>query len=214
MSIVEEVELLKSNIKDIYNKKGTIKNISKNKIYLGRKPPISSEVEEQIALFLSRILSDKYIFYIDCCMHKRRPDILIVDKTTNKGVLVLEIKTCMGYYKELSNDAIKSCIDLVNILKNNDVEYFNRYNVSSDEMEYLEDYLDNPIIKNKDIKFMFVVLTKISCNEIIHDRNKNKFEKYNMNYYGLFDDWYDNLKDKEIYEFIDKLKEIGLEFRN
>lgn len=213
MNIVEEVESLKKNIKDIYIKRGTIGGIDKNKIYIGRKPSISSEVEEQITLFLSRILSDKYTFYIDCYMYKRRPDVLVVDKDTNKCVLILEIKSCMGYYRELSNEEINSCVDLVNIFKNKDIEAFSRYDTADSNMEYVEGKLANPIRKNNNVKFMFVVLSRASCSEVAHLSNKNRLEKHNLYYYGLFDDWYDNLQDKEIYDFIDNLKFIGLEFR-
>lgn len=95
MEIVDCIEKLKSEIKYAYNE--TKKTLGDN-IYRGHSKAISSDIEDGIALFISRLQPSCKIF-LDPSIHidrkTHRPDLLVINNK-NEVIAMVEIKANMG----------------------------------------------------------------------------------------------------------------------
>ena len=99
MNTDKNLNELNSNIKEIFLK---TKESLKSNIIRGQSRSISSDIEDELSMFISNVLSNKYIFYINSYIRIEnkgyRPDLLIIDN--NKVIAMIEIKANMGYCRD------------------------------------------------------------------------------------------------------------------
>jgi len=197
------IEKLIKKLRENYDNNGIIDRKYDNKIIRGHKVAMSSIIENELAIFLSEILDEKYQFLIDWTVNNRRPDLLIINTENNKCELIIEIKSNMGYCRKLSQSQLNDLVNEREMFKN------------SITIKSKESNKDNPqsISGNKNIKLIFVSSTSDNSSEENHITNKKELKKYNIEYFCLFEGWYDNLKQKEIQDFIESIKKYGLKFK-
>ena len=96
------VEELKNGIRDIWEK--TRNNIEAN-IIRGHSRSISTDVEDMIALFISKEFDNKVKIFIDPSItissKTYRPDLLVI--RNGKVIALVEIKANMGWCRDASN---------------------------------------------------------------------------------------------------------------
>ena len=194
---------LKINIERQYDKLLLQEDIKKNCIIRGHVPTVSCMVENEITNFLSDLIKKDYIFYIDCTVNKKRPDLLVVNKETNKCELIIEIKSNMGYCRKI-NDASKFIKELEYFKKNDKIKVtYYEYTGGNKESKY------QIISKNDDVKMIFLVLTSDNCNEENHIYNRIILNKNDIQYFTLFSGWYNDLKINEVNKLCEWLDANG-----
>lgn len=55
------------------------------------------------------------------------------------------------------------------------------------------------------VKLFLVSLTTGNCKEYYRKNNKEYAQSFNIFHFNLFEEWYDSLKNYEIYNFVDKI---------
>ena len=195
MDISTAINNLKDNIKKIYVSSKETKN--KN-IYRGHLRSISTDIEDEIAYFIMSILSEGYKIYLDPSIYiddqNHRPDLLILNNE-NEIKCLIEIKSNMGWCRD-AKDVIKK-------ISENDKLY-------KRERKLLCKFstTENNDVYYNDVKLFLISLTSGNCCNSNHEANKIKAEKENCNYYMLFDGWYNELENRDIEEFANKLSDI------
>ena len=195
MNLVDD---LKERIKNIW--KETRNNIEDN-IIRGHSRSISTDVEDQIAWFIYKVLYDKVKIFIDPSItidgQTYRPDLLVVrDK---KVIALVEIKANMGWCRNASSVIEK--------------ELEERHSVFSkkEEIECKFSITETSKIVNydKSVKLYLIALTSANGGKL-EDNNNNKAyaERHGVKHYILFDGWYDKLETRDIDDFINDLQNI------
>lgn len=81
----------------------------------GHLGTLSTEIEDDVAIFLLDILPAGYKAFVDCSVNidgeSHRPDILILDASNNVRFLV-EVKTNMGWCRDASGKLEKFFISM------------------------------------------------------------------------------------------------------
>lgn len=177
---------LKKEIKNKYDK--TRKAVGK-KIFRGHSRCISTDIEDAIARFISKILS-KYKIFLDPSISIKgtiyRPDLLVINQK-NEVVAFMEIKARMGY-----------CRDATKVL-----DKMLKYDKIFENKETLTCKFSDKKTKDKTVmypknkvKLFFVSLSSNNCSNHINNntyaRNKNKHKL--VSYFTLFKGVYDDLK--------------------
>lgn len=188
---------LKSNIRKVWIK--TRETINPN-MKRGHSRSISTEVEDQIALLVLTLLGTGYTIYIDPSItisgKTHRPDLLVVKN--GSVVAMMEIKSNMGYCRDAKEviDKIKIVDDIFRGKRELECK-FSRIN---EEDEYFD------IFYGENVKLYLVALTSKNGGSAENiSRNKNYAVSSNVKHYLLFDNWYDDLQDKDIDSFIDEI---------
>ena len=103
MKIEDAINELVSYIKKVYEQ---INNKVGQNIYRGHLRSISTDIEDGIALFLSKILPEGYKLFLDSSIHvdgvNFRPDVLVVNDK-NECYAMIEIKANMGWCRDATN---------------------------------------------------------------------------------------------------------------
>lgn len=195
MEIVDCIEKLKNEIEDIYNK--TKKSIGNN-IYRGHSRTISTDIEDYIALFISRMQPSCKILLDPSIRIERkthRPDLLVINNK-NEIIAMIEIKANMGWCRNasgtiekiLAKDCIFKNAKIINCEFSNDGRY--------------------DVIYSDVVKLFSILLTKGNCSDKNHKRNKECAKNNNVYQFNLFDGWYDSLINCEIEEFAKQIANL------
>lgn len=103
MKIEDAINELVSYMKKVYEQ---INNKVGQNIYRGHLRSISTDIEDGIALFLSKILPEGYKLFLDSSIHvdgvNFRPDVLVVNDK-NECYAMIEIKANMGWCRDATN---------------------------------------------------------------------------------------------------------------
>ncbi len=181
---------------EIKNKYDETRNAVGEKIFRGHSRCISTDIEDTIARFISKILSEYKIFLdpsITINKKTYRPDLLVINQK-DEVVAFMEIKARMGYCRDAkAKEALNKMITYDNKFKNNDLTCKFSYGSSPVKVKY-----------DKNVKLFFVSLSSNNCSN--HDHIKNNEYARNTNkhklvsYFTLFKGIYDDLKnvDKEL----------------
>ena len=107
---MKEIEELKTYIKNKYEETRQVVEGNKgSEIYRGHSRSLSTDIEDAIAIFISKLLPSCKVF-IDPSIYiggkNNRPDILIIDKN-NKTIGMVEVKSNMGWCRD-AKDVINS----------------------------------------------------------------------------------------------------------
>lgn len=199
-TLIESIDKLKSNISEIY--KTTNKKLANN-IYKGHLCTMSSDVEDQIAIFLSKILPDGYKFFIDpqISVNKKnhRPDLLIINRN-NDVVAMIEIKAQMGYCRN-ANWVIDKIIEYDEEFK--DLKLNCNLKVEEEPYNYqIVNYGNN-------VKLFLISFSDWNCSAENHKNNKEYAKYRNVFYYTLFSGWYNCLENIDIEDFAKKICELN-----
>lgn len=180
-------------IEGIYN--STAKQRAHN-IIRGHLRSISSDIEDGIAMFISKALPQDYKLFLDPTIHidkkGNRPDLLIVD-SQDKVAAMIEIKANMGWCRDAG-----PIIDKIN---EKDSQFRSKKKLKCEfstqaavEVSYEEG-----------VKLYLLSLTDLNCPAQHHESNKLYASSYNISYYNLFTGWYDSLQVKDAEVFISDL---------
>ncbi|MBR2467517.1 MAG: hypothetical protein IKB42_00525 [Clostridia bacterium] len=196
MPFKNHINELKEYILDHYNE--TKKQIAPE-IYRGHLRSLSTDIEDGIALFLSKIFTSHKI-YIDPSVtvnkQTHRPDILIVN-SEKEVVAMLEIKTQMGYCRDATGviDKIKAVNEIFKKEKTLNCKFSNN--------EIM------PVTYTNDVKLFLISFSSNNCSkETYHTNNKSYAKNEGVNYYILFDNWYNDLKNFEIEDFVEEISKL------
>ena len=197
MEIVDCIEKLKSKIKYAYNE--TKKTLGDN-IYRGHSRAISSDIEDGIALFISRLQPSCKIFldpsiHIDHKIH--RPDLLVINNK-NEVIAMVEIKANMGWCRNASG--------VIQKILSEDLIFKNKRTINcefSNNRSYDTSYSNN-------VKLFLISLTKGNCSDKNHKSNKEYSNANNVYQFNLFDGWYDSLINCEIEEFAKQITNLAV----
>ena len=197
MEIVDCIEKLKSEIKYAYNE--TKKTLGDN-IYRGHSRAISSDIEDGIALFISR-LQPSYKIFLDPSIHidhkTHRPDLLVINNK-NEVIAMVEIKANMGWCRNASG--------VIQKILSEDLIFKNTRTINcefSNNRSYDTSYSNN-------VKLFLISLTKGNCSDKNHKSNKEYANANNVYQFNLFDGWYDSLINCEIEEFAKQIKNLAV----
>lgn len=193
------VEQLKNSIKDAWT---TTRTAPRGNIKRGHTRSLSTDVEDQVAAFVSDILGEGYELYIDSSVYIKqthRPDLLVVKD--RKAVALIEIKSQMGW-----------CRDVSGVIEN---EILRMHKAFSEQGEitckFSTDKSSELINYEENVKCFLVSLTSQNGgNDQQMKANKDNAAKQGVLFHVLFDGWYDDLQEKDVYQFaemISKLKE-------
>ena len=187
-----EIDELKEYVKQAYD--STAKKIS-NQIYRGHLRSISTDIEDGIALFVSKLLP-KHKILLDTSIKvenkTHRPDIIVVNEK-DEVVAAIEIKANMGWCRDASK-VVDHIIDCDNIFKHTKTLTCTLSNQASHTVSY-----------PSNVKQFLIALTQGNCSHNKHTENKKYAISKNVGYFNLFDGWYNNLIDLEIETFIKEL---------
>lgn len=192
------VEELKSGIKAIWEK--TRNNIG-NDIIRGHSRSISTDVEDMIALFISKIYNNKVKIFIDpsVTINKQtyRPDVLVI--RNGKVIALVEIKANMGW-----------CRDASSVINEELVKRQKTFSKEKQiECKFSITKTSETVLYDDNVKSYLIALTSENGGKL-EAENKAYAKKQGVNHYILFDGWYDNLQDRDIDEFVKDLKTIKL----
>lgn len=194
-NIDREIDNLKESISEVFS---VTKRQLKHNISRGHSRSISSDIEDNIALFISNILTEDYKIFLDPSIRvdskNNRPDLLIIDEN-NHVVSMIEIKSNMGYCR-VANGEIETII----ANHNKFIEEGILFCKFSDAEEQVVNY-------NESVKLFLISLTSDNCSERNHINNKSYAEEQNVGYYNLFKGWYGELENNEVGSFVNKLHE-------
>ena len=192
-----EVNELRKSIKTKYEQIAIVDGLN-SQIIRGHIPAISFIVENEITLFLNKIMKKGYLFFIDCTIGEHRPDLIIVNEKTNQCELIIEIKSNMGYCRNIKTQ-IKKYLEQIEWLENNCKIIYYQY-IDGDRKKY-----EKHIEKSRNIKMILISLTSHNCSNENHNINKKELENVEIKYFNLFDGWYNDLKENEINQLIEWL---------
>ena len=191
----KEKNELKDSIRSIHN---DTKKRLKDRIVRGHSRSISTDIENNITLFLFKLLPEGFRYYLDPTVkangHTSRPDLLIIDESNTVYALV-EIKSNMGYCRD-ARPVIDKMIE-------NDLNYRTERNLkcefSSEEESFTVTY-------DEKVKKIIISLTKANCKDEKHENNKAYARSRGVSYYNLFTNWYNALEDYEIDSLIEEIQ--------
>lgn len=185
---------LKSNIKRVFEE---TKKPLKDNILRGHSRSISTDIEDNIALFISELLPSNYQLLLDPTItiegKQNRPDLIIIDEK-KKLFAIIELKANTGYCR-VANSALDNLFSFRNQLSR---ESTFKCGFSSGEMVEVK-YTDQA-------RLFFVSLTDWNNNEKNHISNKEYGLTLGIQYINLFTNWYHSLMEKDVAEFIELLK--------
>ena len=176
--------------------KSTAKQLARN-IFRGHLRSISSDIEDGIAIFISKALPQDYKLFLDPTINIdnriNRPDLLVVDSHDNVAAMI-EIKANMGWCRDAmpTIDNIIKKDTLFRSTKKLICEFSNKKIV---EVSY-----------EKGVKLYLISLTDKNCSGKRHEQNKQYALNNNVHYYNLFTEWYDSLQVKDAEVFLSDLK--------
>ena len=153
------------------------KNYS-DKIVRGHKCPMSTIIENEVTKFLCDILDDKYKYYIDFTVNKRRPDLLIVNTNTNECELIVEIKANMGFCRTFDKSMVDSFVNERKI-------FINNVKIKQKDENNCDIFI--PISGNKNVKMILVSFTKHNTSLNKHEKIKKNLNNKEIGFYKLFD---------------------------
>lgn len=194
MNLVDD---LKEGIKNIWEE--TRNNIKTN-IIRGHSRSISTDVENQIALFISEVLGNTVKIFIDPSITIKgktyRPDLLVV--RGSDVIALVEIKANMGWCRNASSVIDEELVKRHEVFSGNDIVCKFSITETSEKVFYGES-----------VNLYLIALTSANGGKL-EDNNNNKAyaEKYGVKHYILFDGWYDKLKTRDIEDFINDLHGI------
>ena len=203
MRIKQAIDELKFSVSEAYEKElNNIKETEKNnKIIRGHVSPMSTVIENNIALFIQNITDKKYQIFLDSSVSIKsnkgraktyRPDLLLVD-SHNYVEAMIEIKSNMGYCRNV-NQTIQKLNKLHKIfLKEKNLQC--SFSQKKDK---------TPIIYCVQDKNIFLV-SFTSQND---GKKTTKKKKYKKDIFMLFDNWYDNPQNQDIEKFAKQIKQI------
>lgn len=194
----DSVEELKTGIREIWEE--TRNNIAPN-IIRGHSRSISTDVEDKIALFISREFDDQVKIFVDPSItingKTYRPDVLVI--RNGKVIALVEIKANMGW-----------CRDASFVI---DEELVTRQKVFSEagqiECSFSITKNSETVFYDNNVRLYLIALTLDNAKKLV-TKNKAYAKEHGVNHYILFDGWYGNLQPREIDEFRKDLKTIKL----
>lgn len=173
----------------------TAKPLAHN-IIRGHLRSISSDIEDGIALFISKALPQDYKLYLDPTIHiekkGNRPDLLIVDPH-EKVAAMIEIKANMGWCRDA-----RPIIDKI-IEKDTKFRSMKKLKCEFSTQDEVE------VSYEEGVKLYLLSLTDLNCPAPHHESNKQYASSNTISYYNLFTGWYDSLKVKDAEVFISDL---------
>ncbi len=196
---------LKQYIYDAHKK--TLGKISSN-IYRGHVRSLSTDIENAIALFVSKLLPSHEI-YIDPSVYvnkkTNRPDIIIVNNK-KQVVAMLEIKTQMGYCRNAE--------PVINKIKALDKTFAQARNLVCKFSNVKETTTQNPkeipVQYPENVKLFLISFTDNNCNQNNHTKNKEYANSQNVNHFILFRNWYDEiLENFDIETFAEEISKLN-----
>lgn len=204
MNIKASIEELTNNVKEEYKKKlDNFKDMKDDsKIIRGHLSPMSTAIENAIALFVQNITSKKYKIFLDPSISisankgrskTYRPDLLLVD-SKHRVKAILEIKANMGYCRN-AGQTLSKLNKLHKIFlkeKNLDCSF-----------SQLKDHISvTYCVPNKNL-FLVAFTSQ-------NDGGKSqKIKKSIKNIFRLFKNWYDNPQNQDIEKFSYKIRQIA-----
>ena len=202
MKIEQAIEILTEGVRKAYNESKQCQIAEK--IYRGHSASISVNIENEVALFLQRILPKNYEFYIDPSIKidkTHRPDILIIDNKKNVKAMI-ELKSNMGYYRNAE--------EVFNKLKYIHKIFAKKGHLkcSFSSKNDIDKIPSKEITYPKNVKIFLVSYTADNCHEDYHENNKKISKKNNIPYFILFKGWYDKPQEYEIKTFANEIKQI------
>ena len=204
----EKLIALSEKIRKKYEEQKNQGDLNSNNIFRGHIPSVSSIIENEIALFLREELNKKYKYYIDYGIQKHRPDLLVVDEN-NTIKYIIEIKSNIGYCREIKGDYLKKLKEERELFRKNEI-----INISYTTKDGKKATKNEVEVKgNPDVKMFFIILTSDNASLKYHENNIKNLKKENIGYYVLFKNWYGDL-DFRIDETIENDGIKLLEFLN
>lgn len=189
MKIEDAINELVSYIKKVYEQ---INNKVGQNIYRGHLRSISTDIEDGIALFLSKILPEGYKLFLDSSIHvdgvNFRPDVLVVNDK-NECYAMIEIKANMGWYRDATN------------VINDIVSNHNKFSKETILNCKFSRETTQSITYGLNTKLYLIALTDGNCNAEKHENNKAYASSVGIKQFNLFSGWYGELISCEIDEF-------------
>lgn len=194
MNLVDD---LKEGIKNIWVE--TRKNIATN-IIRGHSRSISTDVEDQIALFISKVLDNKVKIFIAPSItidgKTYRPDLLVV--RDNKVIALVEIKANMGWCRNASSVIDQELVNRHKVFSGKEIECKFSITGKSEMVRY-----------DESVNLYLIALTSANGGKSEdNDNNKTYANGKGVKHYILFNGWYDKLETRDIDEFIKDLYKI------
>ena len=167
-----------------------------NNVFRGHLRTISSDIEDGIAIFISKALPQDYKLFLDPSIHvggkNNRPDLLVVD-SSNHVVAMIEIKANMGWCRDASK--------IIDGIVDNDKKFRQENNLTC-EFSTRDSVF---ITYGNDVKLYLLSLTDWNCPASKHVINRQNASAKNIKHYNLFTGWYDSLAVKEADIFLNDL---------
>ena len=175
--------------------KSTAKQLAHN-IIRGHLRSISSDIEDGVAIFISKALPQDYKLFLDPSINIdhniNRPDLLVVDSHDNVAAMI-EIKANMGWCRD-AKPIIDNIIKKDTLFRSTEKLICEFSNQKIVEVSYEEG-----------VKLYLISLTDKNCPVQHHEQNKQYASNNNISYYNLFTGWYDSLQVKDAAVFISNL---------
>ncbi len=168
-------------------------------IIRGHIPSASAIAENQLAIMISKAVPEcRLILDTSIYVNKKnhRPDLMIIDGGNNV-VAMIEVKSNMGYCRWADN--------VIDSMTENDTAFKNEKTLIC---QFSGDQQNMEIFYGSDVKLFLVAVSGENCNEKYHIHNKEYAKQNNVEYYILFDGWYNDLKRKEINDFLSEISKI------
>lgn len=193
INIKNAIEELKQYIASIH--KSATEILSPN-IVRGHVKCISTEIEDGIALFVSRISTENHTVLLDPTVpvngEKHRPDLILLNKE-NEVEAMIEIEANMGWCRNA-----KSAID--NIVNNHYLFAQQR----TLKCEFSRQETIQAIYKSN-VKLFLISFTNGNCSPSKHALNKQYATEKGVFHFNLFSGGYESLNELEIDDFAKKI---------
>lgn len=198
------IENLQKRVSDTYKETTESCSCENKNISRGCYRSMSSDIEDSIALFLSKLLPDTYYFLLDTsiCVNGKinRPDLLILNEK-KQVIAMIEIKAHMGWCR--SNAEILKVLEKIKLYNDkfkeaHELEYSIKVNSDKQKATYSEN-----------VKLFLIAFTGDNCPDKNHNNHKELAKEKCIKHYILFSGWYNELKCKDIYEFIKDISQCN-----
>lgn len=187
---LKEINNLKNNISNAH--KSTYATLGNN-IFRSHLRSLSTDIENEITIFISKLLKENYKFFIDSSVYikgkENRPDLLIVNNK-NEVVALIEIKAQMGHCRDA-----RIIVDKLLELNNK----FKQQKVITCKFSHFE---PQDVIYGNNVILFLVSLTKDNCSPKQHQQNKDYTKEKGVAHFNLFSGWYENLENYEVEDFV------------
>lgn len=193
ITVTDAVNKLKNKIHDDFE---NTKTAGRDNIFRGHLRSISTDIEDGIACFVSDVIPDNYKVLLDPSIHvnkeNNRPDLLVIN-SNNEVVAMIEVKANMGWCRDA-----RGVIDkiLINHEKFCDVKTL--------RCEF-SNFGDINVTYGNNVKLFLIALTSQNCPIKNHESNKLYADEKKVYYMNLFNDWYYNLSEQDIFAFANAL---------